>query len=258
MAHSMKRRLAGWSPTYFRPRVGAEERHAAFLGYLIASTDHDTVALEHDGRLVGFFVIVQQPLHRWVDDLYLIDPDLWADAIAIIDVHVAAPWVTCVSRFDEPRSEALREAGFELRSTYWARTIAECSTNAYCGREPPVAPAAGPSHTFGGVPFDPRSPGALTVAAADGGYVIGSAGIEPPLYDPGGRSCVVDRIIGPDRPSLVNAAMATAAARGDVGMVVVSDAADEDLDALLSRAGFRAEVDLLARSSPRSRLADAR
>jgi hypothetical protein len=80
LAHAMKRRLARRSPTYLRTRVGAEERHAAFLGYLIAASDHDTVVLEHDGGLVGFFVVDQQPLHRWVDDLYLADPDLWATA----------------------------------------------------------------------------------------------------------------------------------------------------------------------------------
>lgn len=128
LAHAMKRRLAEWSPTYFRPRKDAEERHAAFLGYLIRSSDHTTVVLEHDGRLVGFFAVVPQPSHQWIDDLYLAHPDLWADAICTIDAQVAAPWVTCVSRFDEPRSAAMREAGLQLRSTYWARTIAGWST----------------------------------------------------------------------------------------------------------------------------------
>ena len=53
------------------------------------------------------------------------------------------------------------------------------------------------------------------------------------MYDPGGPSCVVDRIIGPERASLLDAAMATAAERGDAGMVVVSDAADKALEDLL-------------------------
>lgn len=156
------------------------------------------------------------------------DGSLWADAIGIVDAHVAAPWVTCVSRFDEPRAAALREAGLELRSTYWARTIAGWSTDTSLDVGPqPVTLAGRTAHTFGGAPFDPRVPGALTIAAADGGYVIGSAGVEPPLYDPGGPSCVVDRIIGPDRASLLDAAMALGAGRGDAAMVVVSDAADQ-------------------------------
>jgi hypothetical protein len=129
LARAMKRRLAGWSPTYFRPREGAEARHAAFLGYLIGSSEHTTVVLEHDGRLVGFLVVVPQPSHRWVDDMYLADPDLWADAMGVIDAHVAAPWITCVSRFDEPRSAAMRQAGLQLRSIYWARTIAGWSND---------------------------------------------------------------------------------------------------------------------------------
>jgi hypothetical protein len=251
LAHEMKRRLAGWSPTYFRPREGAEERHAAFLGYLIGSADHTTVVLEHDGRPAGFFAIVPQPSHRWVDDLYLADPGRWPDAIDIIDAHVDAPWVTCVSRFDEPRAAALRDAGLELRSTYWARPLTGRSTASGLDVLPStVTPAGGPAHTFGGAPFDPRVPGALTGTAADG-YVIGSPSVEPPLYDPGGPSCIVDRIVGPDRASLLDAAMAAAAERGDAGMVVVSDIADEALQGQLASAGFRAEVDLFARDRRR-------
>jgi hypothetical protein len=251
LAHTMKRRLAAWSPSYFRPRVGAEERHAAFLGYLIDSTDHATIVLEDGGRLAGFFVVVTQPAHRWVDDLYLADPGLWPDALAIVDAHAAAPWVTCVSRFDERRSTGMREAGLDIRSTYWARTLADVSNPISLELGPPAGtPADGPAHTFGGTSFDPTLPGALTVSAPDGGYVIGSPSVEPPLYDPGGPSCVVDRVIGSNRATLLDAAMTAAAARGDAGMIVVSDAADHPLQALLTQAGFRAEVDLLARPTP--------
>ena len=97
-----------------------------------------------------------------------------------------------------------------------------------------MTPVGGPTHSFGGAPFDPSVPGALTVVAADGGFVIGPPGVEPPLYDPGGPSCVVDRIIGPDRASLLDAAMATAVGRGDAGMVVVSDVAEQALQDLLA------------------------
>ena len=187
--------------------------------------------------------------------LYLADPGLWADAIGVIDAHVVAPWVTCVARFDGPRSAAMREAGLELRSTQWARPIAGWSNDATLKIGPPlVTPVGGPTHTFGGAPFDPSVPGALTVVAADGGFVIGSPGVEPPLYDPGGPSCVVDRIIGPDRASLLDAAMATAVGRGDAEMVVVSDVAEQALQEPLSGAGFRAEVNLLARSVRPGRL----
>jgi hypothetical protein len=248
MAHTMKRRLAEWSPVYFRPRAGAEARHAAYLGYLVDSKDHVARVLVEAEEVVGFFAVAEQPAHRWVDDLYLEEPRLWSPAVAaVVEAVTALPWVTCVSRFDVERSSALEAVGLCVVSTYWGRTLdlSDDHPRPASDRLPELGTCA-PRHTFGGTPFDPAAPGALLIDDGAGGVVVGSASMEPPLYDPGGPACVVDRINGPDRGALLAAAMETASARGDVGLVVVSDRNDPELVDLLERTGFRAEVDLYA------------
>lgn len=248
MAHLMKRQLAEWSPLYFRPRDGAEELHAAYLEFLIGSEDNEAQVIVDNDTVVGFFHVVAQPLHRWVDDLYLSDPRRWPQTVTLLVGEVATPWVTCVSHYDDVRSAALRSGGLEPVSTFWVRAL-----DATQGRDAAFAgPLAdlrddAPRHTFGsGTPLDPSTPGALVVADGRGGYVVGSPGLEPPLYDPGGPSCVVDRVHGSDRRALLDAAMWAAAARGDAGMVVVCDRHDHELRHVLLDAGYRAEVDLFA------------
>jgi hypothetical protein len=248
MAHSMKRQLVEWSPLYFRPRDGAEELHAAYLEFLIRSEDKETRVIVDDCTVVGFFHVVTQPRHNWIDDLYLSDPSRWPQVVTLLVDEVATPWVTCVSHYDDLRSAALTSRGLEPVSSFWARAL-----DAEQDPEPPVTGPQFdlgnevPRHVFGsGTPLDPSSPGALIVGDGLGGYVVGSPGIEPPLYDPGGPSCVVDRIHGTNRGALLDVAMSTAAARGDAGMVVVCGQQDHELRQVLVDAGFRAEVDLFA------------
>jgi hypothetical protein len=250
LAHVMKRQLADWSPVYFRPREGAEELHAAYLGFLVASDAHDTrVIVDPNGEVVGFLHVESQVAQRWVDDLYLSDPARWPHTSELLVGEVTAPWVTCVSRFDNPRAAALSSAGLHVASTYWARLVVGHRGERHLDGTAPREPAPeGPRHTFfGGALLDPTAPGALVVSDEDIGYAIGSPGLQPPLYDPGGPACVVDRVHGRDRGRLLDAAMAAAADRGDAGMVVVCESHDDQLRDILLQAGFRAEVDLYAR-----------
>jgi hypothetical protein len=247
MAHAMKRRLAEWSPVYFRPRQGSEERHAAYLAFLVSANEHDTrVMVGPNDEVVGFFHVLVQPEHHWVDDLYFSDPVQWGEAAQLLVDEVSTPWVTCVSCFDAERTTALQAAGLRVVSTYWARTIVGYRIGSPVPALPPVHPRPdGPRHTFGGSLFDPAAPGALVLAGDNVGYVIGSAGMEPPLYDPGGPACVVDRIHGTERRGLLDAANGAAATRGDAGMVVFCDSRDHELTEIVSQAGFRSEVNLL-------------
>ncbi|MDY7101930.1 MAG: hypothetical protein S0880_12145 [Actinomycetota bacterium] len=249
MADDMRRRLAGWSPAHFAPRQGAAELHAAYLAYLVDADDRDTRVVVDDRDVpVGFVHLVAQPDQTWADDLYVADPDLETEVARLLATAVAAPWVTCVSRFDDRRSAALTAAGLLVVSSYWSRSVA--------GHRPARAVSTGllgdppeewPRHTFGGQPVDPADPGALVVADEAGGCAIGSPGVEPPLYDPGGPTCVADRIHGSDRAVLLDALMATAADRGDARLLVVCDGADEELAQILTDIDFRAEVDVFAR-----------
>jgi hypothetical protein len=247
LAHEMKRRLAAWSPRYFHPHVDAEARHEVWLSYLVGSDDHDTRVITDGGDVVGFFNVVRQPLHLWVDDLVLGDNDLWLDAARLVTTHVADPWVTCVCRADTVRSAALSASGLSPASTFWAARLsvrAEGETPQH-KRELPESRSA-PPHVFGGRPFEPGAPGALVVINDHDGYVIGSASMTPPLYDPGGPTTVIDQIVGADRAGLLDQAMARAAARADTGVIVVCATDDDQLRQLLERRGYRPEVDLFA------------
>jgi hypothetical protein len=247
LAHDMKRRLADWSPRYFHPHVDAEARHEVWLSYLVGSEDHDTRVITDGDEVVGFFNVVRQAPHWWVDDLVLSDDDLWVDAARLVATHVADPWVTCVCRADTVRSAALSASGLSPASTFWAVRLsarAEGATPQH-NRELPQSRSA-PPHVFGGSPFEPGAPGALVVIDDHDGYAIGSASMMPPLYDPGGPTTVIDQIVGTDRAELLDQAMSASAARGDTGVIVVCATDDDQLRQILERRGYRPEVDLFA------------
>ena len=253
LASAMRRRLAAWSPVYFQPRAGADEAHAQFLEFAIGTPDQGINVFIHDGTVVGFFRQVDQPSHVWVDDLCLQKPRLWGQAARIlVDDLGSARWVTCVSPHDSDRIDALSSVGATKISSYWNKLldgrppdtdtsqVAEASTIPEHGLD-------GPAHTFGGVAFDAAIPGALAVGDDRGNYAIGSPSVEPPIYDPGGPTCVVDQIGGPDPGVALNLAMSTAAARGDAQLVVVSASDDDQLQDELEARGFQLQVILLAR-----------
>lgn len=253
MAHAARRQRTDWSPRYFAPRDGADALHEAYLGYLVEADDHDSRVLVDDGgAVVGFLVLVTQADHTWVDDLEVVDPVWWPMAARTVVDTAPAPWVTCVVRADTRRAATLRAAGAEPVSTYWARSLLDRAVAATAPDGFDQAPAALPDplppatrHTFGPTSFDPSAADALIVADSRGGVAAGSPGIEPPLYDPGGPTCVVDRLDGPDRGALLDELCDAAAARGDAALIVVAGATDPTLAELLAARGFRPEVDVL-------------
>lgn len=240
--------LAAWSPVYFRPRDGADEAHAGFLAFIIGSDDHRTNTIVEDGNVIGFFQLVRQPTHWWLDDLSLDDRYRWADVVdPICEASTERPWVTCVSAFDDDRAEALGGAGLAVTSSYWTRplTVEDIGEHAADG----IGQTEGewPRHTFGGMPFDPGLPGALVVGDADGNFATGSPSVEPPIYDPGGPTSVIDRLGGADRGRALVLAIGASAARFDAQLVVVARAEDHKLAALLSEHGFGKQVDVFLR-----------
>lgn len=253
LTSAMRSQLAVWSPVYFRPRVGADAAHAQFLEFAIGAPDQSTNVLIHDGVVVGFFRQVDQPNHVWVDDLCLQRPTLWRQAANILTEALgSARWVTCVSPQDSDRIDALSSMGATKTSSYWSKLLGDRppSTDAPRVAGVPIIPEQrpdGPAHTFGGVAFDPSIPGALAVCDHEGNYAIGSPSVEPPIYDPGGPTCVVDQIGGPDRGVALNLAQSGAICRDDVQLVVVSARDDEQLRQVLEAESFQLQVLLLAR-----------
>ena len=78
-----------------------------------------------------------------------------------------------------------------------------------------------------------------------GGYAVISPAISaPPIYDPGGKPSVIDRVIGDDRQSVLMSALSFAYQRGDVGVILVVEAHDTELSAIADRLGARHPMDV--------------
>lgn len=244
---AQRRQLALWSPVYFNPRAGADAAHAGWLEFIVGSADHDTAVALDGNDPIAFYVRIPQDRHTWIDDLCITEPERWPQVLELIAETNVAPWVTCVSAHDEPRREAMTEVGLAVISTYWVRSTADITP-----RPAPttattldVGTTPGPHHTFGGSAFSPDAPGALVVTDGDDGYAVGSPSASPPIYDPGGPSCVIDQIVGRDRTMLLDQALAAAAARGDAQVIVVSGHDDIELSDITNQTGFTAEVLLM-------------
>ena len=253
LTSAMRSQLATWSPVYFRPRAGADEAHAQFLEFAVGSPDQHASVFVHDGTVVGFFRLAKQPHHVWVDDLCLQNPLLWEGVAELLTDDLGSTrWVTCVSPHDSDRIDALSSVGATPISSYWNKLLderppeADTSQVAEASNIPEHRPD-GPAHTFGGVAFDPAIPGSLVVSDERGNYAIGSPSVEPPIYDPGGPTCVVDQIGGPDRWVALNLAQSGARSRGDAQLVVVSASDDDKLRNVLEAEEFQLQVVLLAK-----------
>jgi hypothetical protein len=248
MTRAARNGLAHWSPVFFRPAANVDERHAQYVAFMVRSPSHDTrVAVVDSDRTAAFGVVIAQGSQYWLDDLCVADPDDWGDAgSALIDSATNRPILTCVSPKDSKRLDALYAAEYVSVSSYWARVLGprkERDGVTPARRNIPSEP--GPMHTFGGA-LDPDAPGALTITTDDG-YVVGSASTTPPTYDPGGPTCVVDRIVGTNRLGLLNDAMTAAASRGDHQLLVVAATNDDDLVHLLRAEHFEQHILVLAR-----------
>ena len=100
----------------------------------------------------------------------------------------------------------------------------------------------GAPHTFG-ASIDPTVAGGLRIADPRG-VLVGSAPLTPPIYDPGGPSTIIDRVVGDDRAGLLNDGLDISRARGDIQVIVVCGAHDAELDEILDRHGARTPVEV--------------
>lgn len=250
LTRAKRQQLARWAPVYFNPAPEADELHPAFLDFMIKSADHTTQALVSDGgAVVGFFAehSLDGESRIWVDDLCVAEEAWWPSAIRAIDDAVASPWVTCVSTQDNSQADALTGCGLSTVSSYWARPTHDIEPTKPTPFDPVRFDASNAApHTFGGRAFQPDAHGALVVGS-DHGYAIGSPAVNPPIYDPGGPTTVIDQLVGPHRMKVLQMAMAAAAERGDAQVVLVCGNEDAELSALVDEAGFGHVVDLMGR-----------
>lgn len=242
-----RERLAGWAPLWWAVADGADALHPLWLGHLIATDGPDVRVVLDGGAVVGCAVVLAQAGQWFVDDVALAPDASWSGAgAALVDSVDVRPALTCVAAADVERRDGLAALGLQRVSSYWMRAAvaSESADDARPLVDDVVLPDP-PRHTFGG-PFDPMAEGALAITV-DGGLVVGSPSVAaPPVYDPGGTVAVVDRVVGDDPSTLLGAAHAVAATRGDVVLAVVAGVDDGALIAALDAGGFARTVDVLA------------
>lgn len=243
LAAQRRRRLASWEPEFWHSAADADILHRDLLGTLLAADATRTlVVVDADDRPLGFCAEMPQQGPRGpyvcVDDVCVAEgrwTDLGTALLAAVDT---APAVMCVPCADIEMATSAIRAGYELSAHCRLRRLRPVERPARPrSTKLPSTKYAPPLHTFGSV--DPRAPGSLTVTDRDGSHVVGSASLPaPPVYDPGGTTCVVDRVVGPTGPDLLEDVCALASRRGDVHVVVVHSAADVDLDDGLAVRGW--------------------
>jgi len=239
-----RRRLAGWSASWWHPAAGADDLHRVWLRYLVTADGPIVRVLIDDDVVVGCAVSIPQGSQWFIDDVALAENEPQAPwGIDLLSAIEERPALTCIPTLDIDSTLTAEQAGLELTSSYWIRgTEAGDLTGAG-----PVSSLAGdgPRHSFGG-PFDPADRASLAFSIS-GGVVVGSAPTAaPPIYGSGGTVAIVDRVLGDDRPSLLRAAVAAAHQRGDVLVCVVCGAGDVELAAALPSAGFTRTVEVYA------------
>ena len=240
----LRAQLGRWSRLWWRPAPGIDPLHRAWLEHLVGADGVAARVVEVDGRVVGCAFAVPG-VGGWVVDDVAVSPMAgWAEVGPVLLAAVTErPAVLCAPTRDRARLEACAAAGLTGVSSYWIAATRPGASTVGPIRQPEVLPAA-PPHTFGS-PLDPLAPGALAFETRDG-VVVGSPSITaPPVYDPGGTVCVVDRVVG-EQTRLLRDAMAQADERGDVVLTVVCGRDDVDLAGQLSATGFERTVELLA------------
>lgn len=170
--------------------------------------------------------------------------DRWpSSGVALLAAVRERPALTCVPTADSARLAASRAAGLNRVSNYWIGPPRDGPiASAPLGGQPVPSP---PRHTFGGS-LDPTAVGALCLADGDG-VVVGSPPVSaPPIYDPGGTVCVIDRVTGSNRQRLLDSALSLALKRGDilVNLIVAED--DPELSYLAAERGLERIVDVFS------------
>ncbi len=220
--------LASWEPVYWHPSANADQLHPMFLGYVLTQEEPIAYVAFDQGAAVGCAIVNRQRSHWFCDDLCVTDERWDSVGSALLAATELAPLVTCVPERDSAEQTWLRSRGSAPASTTYMLRVAGAAA------DPVVFPPfvgelpAPPMHTFMGGLIDPAADGGLRIADSRG-VLIGSAGMMPPIYDPGGPTTVIDRVVGPDRAGLLGDALTIAAARGDVGVLVVCASDDTEL-----------------------------
>lgn len=238
LTRQRRNQLAEWEPVFWRKRAGSDENHASFLHWCLSDASPLSAFVAVSGTsVVGCVIISPQP-RAFFDDLCVADPSMWATVGAILlGAPRSGPALLCAPSKDTEQQKWLTTVPQWVTASYSFSIVLTPSTNP---RPHPIVIVPGPIvdspvHPFGGS-IDPALADGLRIANEEG-IVIGDASVEPPIYDPGGPTTVIDRIVGQNREALLNHAIDAAGARGDAQLIVVADVHDDELIGLMSAAG---------------------
>jgi hypothetical protein len=247
LTRSRRGQLAAWEDPYWRPRSGIDELHPIYLRWCIEENPSTDVVVATDGAgvdgVVGCLIVIRQE-GQWFFDDFCVADNRWSDVGgALLRSRSEAPGLLCAPKKDEHQHEWLCSTALTLASTFHALAAEAGPVSS------PVPPAASvpvaPRHPFG--PFGADTENGLYVSTVYG-CAIGSPAAQPPAFDPGGPTTVVDRVGGSDRAKVVQAVVSAAAARGDARLIFVVDASDSELAGILTTAGATIPVNLWLKS----------
>jgi hypothetical protein len=199
--------------------------------------------------VIGYAVSFPHPSgFFFIDDVCLSAHADWlTDGAHLLRSIEERPAIMTAPHGDAARVEAATAIGLERIST--VRTLRfdqepplDLAPAAITPIVPPDDLATPPTHVW----LPAMEDEAVTVLGdGRGGYVMISAAVSaPPIYDPGGKTSVIDRVIGTDRPSLLMSALSFANERGVVGVILVVDADDTELSGIADQLGARHPVDI--------------
>jgi hypothetical protein len=240
---TVRGQLARWSRLWWRAAAGVDPLHRRWLEHLIGADGVAARVVDDDGTVVGCSFTLPSGGGWAVDDVAVAASARWSEVgPVLLGAITERPALLCAPTRDRARLEACTAAGLVEVSSYWIAATRPGGSSVGAIRRPDALPPA-PPHSFGS-PLDPFAPGAMAFETLDG-VVVGSPSIAaPPVYDPGGTVCVVDRVVGA-QTRLLRDAMAVADERGDVVLTVVCGHDDTDLAGQLSATGFERTVEVL-------------
>jgi hypothetical protein len=239
-----RQRLAAWAPVWWRKSISADQAHPGWLAHMLRSPKFSFRVVEVEGVVEGCAVSVPQKAQWFIDDVAVIDDSRWpSGGVDLLAAVSERPALTCVPTADVARLAASRLAGLDGVSSYWIGPPRDAPMlSRPLGDQPVPAPAR---HSFGGG-LDPTADGALCLADGDGVLVGSPPFPAPPIYDPGGTVCVIDRITGSARQGLLDSALSMAFNRGDVLVSVIVAEDDPELAYIAAERGLQRTVDVFS------------
>ena len=247
LTRSQRLELANWAPRYWNPRAGADQLHPHFLRYCVENPGIEVRVATESGELVGCVVLQAQRAYCFADD-FCVAGARWSDVgAALIAEPPAKPMIACCPRADSAQRQWLIARGSVRKSEYHSIMLGTVDGGEVLDTVESAALdediTALVVHTFSNGMVDPHGENALVISTSFG-RVVGSAPMQPPIYDPGGPTTVVDRVVGADRAALLDETIRAARRRGDAQLIVVCADEDTELRALLHESGSAVPVDV--------------